>query len=230
MCSGAGTRRRFMPPSSPGPPRSRRSGAAAGRAPPCQAGRAGRGRRCSSAGTRAGRCRSTRPSRLNDIVAPPSRGLASSSVTSCFALGERDGGRDARPGRRRSRRPSPPFTGPAPLRYFQRSRPARAWAATRAFSPPGSDIRPSRTACGLARDALEEAAVDAGHRARARRAAAVDRGEQPQSASRTTRGRGRPRTRPGWRTWPAWPRSGTARAAPNGANSMPNLSRSSFGR
>ena len=68
-----------------GPGRSRRSGPAAGRARSCRAGRAGRGRRVQQPRKTCWPVSTTRPSRVNEQVAPPSLGLASSRVTSAPA-------------------------------------------------------------------------------------------------------------------------------------------------
>ena len=130
----------------------------------------------------------TRPSRVNDIVAPPSLGLASSSVTSWPAW--------ARAVAAVMPASPPPITtaftavhGPLAVlpavEAGQRLDRDQGLLAAR----QGHPALEHRVRVG--RDPVKQAAVDARHRAGAGRAAAVDRGEQPQAGAVPLAGAGR---------------------------------------
>ena len=133
----------------------------------CRAARAARGRRCSSAGTRAGRCPSA--GRRARTSRPRRRACAGPRERHPRAGGgavERRG--DARRARRRPRR-----------RARAGAHAPRPRAALRARDPapsraPAATCARASACCGSRLDALEQPAVDAGHRQHAGGAAPVE--------------------------------------------------------
>ena len=97
---------------------------------------------CSSAGTRAGRCRPSRPCSSVDNVAPPSRGRASNSETSQPASPQASAAADARRARRRRpRRAARARSQPRSRRAGARDRAGAAWPARRARRSPRARSR-----------------------------------------------------------------------------------------